>query len=547
MDSTIKDFLVTLGFKIDEAGLKKFVGGISSTALKVMALGTAASAASAIIFKSINDVAKEAEQLSILATNYNTTAAAMDDFADTAEIVGIGQEEALESFKEFNKNVGSAALGVGRAKLVFEKLKIAVKDANGGMRSTSLVLEDVKNKLASMDRGQAVAVMRRIGLDPAMLRMFNNDLGNTSKIGKELSDIDASVGFDFDKNISESKEYMKQQREMMVNVRLLKMWMDKLWERIATDLMPKVRQGMKSVSVSFESFRKMLQSDGKKIVEAIRPIIETILVIGAGFIRLIGRIGTFAGQIIGVVVGLWNRLNDATNGWIGYLALALVAWKAFNMGFLLTPLGAILGLSVAIIALYDDFMTWKEGGDSLVDWGSSFGEMLMYSTALVAGLGVALIGSSIAMKIATVAMSAYQSVLKVVQIAMLLFNLTLAANPIMLVVLAVAALILAGVALVANWATVKTWFTEFFKWFSDKFNGISKMASSIGSMFGGGSSATPSPAVQRSVAGQNANVSQQTVFNVNGSQNPNATANAIAGQQGNVNANMARNMRAGAR
>jgi len=547
MDNVIKELLVSLGFKIDEAGLKNFLGGISSASVRIMALGATMTAVAGVIVNSIDNVAKEAEQLDLLAQRFNTTASAMDDFGDTAEIMGIGQDKAFESMTALNRVVGQAALGIGRGKVIMEKLGVSVKDAGGHVRATTDVMADLQTKLSTMDRGQAISVMERLGLDPAMLRMFNGELGNTSKIGKELSDIDASVGFDFEKNISESKEYMKQQREMMVDVRLLKMWFDKLWEKIATDLMPKVRQGMKNVSASFESFRKVLQSDGKKIVDAIEPIIETIINIGAGFLTLVGRIASIAGQLIGAVVNIWGKLNEATNGWIGYLALALIAWKAFNLGFLLTPIGMIIGLSVAVLALYDDFMTWKEGGDSLIDWGSGFGEMLMYGTALVVGLGASMLATKAIMMGWALSTNIITMALKGAQLAMFLFNAVMSANPIALVVIAIAALIAGGVALIANWSTVKAWFSEFFKWFGDKFSGMSQMASSLGSMFGGGSSATPSPAVQRSVAGQNANVSQQTVFNVNGSQNPNATANAIAGQQGNVNANMARNMRAGAR
>jgi len=519
MDNAIKEFLVGLGFKIDEAGLKNFLGGISSASVRIMAFGATMTAVAGVIVNSIDNVAKEAEQLDLLAQRFNTTASAMDDFGDTAEIMGIGQDKAFESMTALNRVVGQAALGIGRGKVIMEKLGVSVKDAGGHVRATTDVMADLQTKLSTMDRGQAISVMERLGLDPAMLRMFNGELGNTSKIGKELSDIDASVGFDFEKNISESKEYMKQQREMMVNVRLLKMWFDKLWEKIATDLMPKVRQGMKNVSASFESFRKVLQSDGKKIVDAIEPIIETIINIGAGFLTLVGRIASIAGQLIGAVVNIWGKLNEATNGWIGYLALALIAWKAFNLGFLLTPIGAIVGIGLAIIALYDDFMTWKEGGDSLIDWSawapgidlalSAIGQIIDAVTFLAAAIGN-LIGA-----FASLFSGDFAGFFDKWNKAGLAFLETIKS-----IVGAVVSL----------------------------FQSAGSIGSSIGNLFSGGSAtATPSPAVQRSVAGQNANVAQQTVINVNGSANPHATATAVAGQQGNVNANMARNMRAGAR
>src|SRR5690606_22906754 len=49
------------------------------------------------------------------------------------------------------------------------------------------------------------------------------------------------------------------------------------------------------------------------------------------------------------------------------LAVA-AAWRFLNLAFLATPIGMILGLVLALGLLIDDFLTWKEGGDSLIDW-----------------------------------------------------------------------------------------------------------------------------------------------------------------------------------
>lgn len=38
------------------------------------------------------------------------------------------------------------------------------------------------------------------------------------------------------------------------------------------------------------------------------------------------------------------------------------------MAFLASPIGMVLALAAAVGALYDDYMTWKEGGVSLIDW-----------------------------------------------------------------------------------------------------------------------------------------------------------------------------------
>ncbi|XLV70991.1 hypothetical protein ACKZDW_02520 (plasmid) [Ralstonia syzygii subsp. celebesensis] len=65
----------------------------------------------------------------------------------------------------------------------------------------------------------------------------------------------------------------------------------------------------------------------------------------------------------------WFNGLDGTTKMVMESVFALgVAWKLLNKTFLATPLGRILMLGTAILALYDDYKVWKEGGQSLIDW-----------------------------------------------------------------------------------------------------------------------------------------------------------------------------------
>ncbi|MDD1617192.1 MAG: hypothetical protein LUQ28_12070 [Methylococcaceae bacterium] len=440
----------------------------------------------------------------------------MDDFIDSAEMVGVGSESAEQALASMNKVVGEAALGIGRGKIILEKLGIAAKDAAGKVRPVTEVMGDLQSKLATMDRGQAMAIMEKLGLDPQLLRMFNGELGNLQKIQEEMATTDKSVGLDFDQAVEESKAFQASMISMKTEARLLWHWFTTLWESLAVKLMPKVRAGLDRVGKVFEELRHKLQENGKKIVEAISPILNVILRVGESFVAFVARTIGVISNLIGRVVGAFMAMNEASNGWIGYLAIALAAWKAFNLGFLLTPLGAILGLSVAILALYDDFMTWKEGGDSLIDWSK-------WAPGIEAGLG------------------AINSFIDAV--------VTLAG--------AVGDLIGAFVKLFSgNFAGFFTQFAEFgqglintFKQLWDMVVGLdgafSKIATVTAGIFGG-SIATPSPQARVAVSG-GANVNQATNIHVAGGANPQATAQAVAAKQKEVNASMTRNVRGATR
>ena len=548
---TIKEFLVGLGFKVDEAGLSKFAEGITSATVRVTALATAATAAAAGIVASVQHIASEYDQLDKLATQFRTSADAIDEFVDSAKILGLSDEKSIESLKNLDRAIVDTSMGMGRAKLVFEDLGIKVTDAAGKLKPTTEVMSELAAKFKDMERGKQLRVMERLGLDPALLKVFNGDL---AAISAELQAIDKAADFDFETAIVESKAFMKIWRDMQQEIEKWKMLFSKAFESVAVKLMPKFRAQIKSITDSMIAFRRRVMENMPKAIEAIMPIINVIMRIAEAFIKIVVRIGQGAMTIIGWLL----KLNEATGGWAGYILAAAAAWKYLNLSFLATPLGMLLSLAAVVALLIDDFLTFKEGGDSLIDWGSGFGYVMQVVTAGLAGFLAYLALSKAAVVAMTLATQAWgaataiaNGIMQAARIAVLLFNLVLYANPIMLVVAAVAALIAAGVLLIANWDTVKAWFASFFDWLLAGFNKIAEWGGKIAGVFGfggnGAPASAPSPQAQVALGGNGQNVNQQTQIVVQGSGDPNATARAVAGEQNRVNADMARNMRGAAR
>jgi hypothetical protein len=547
---TIKEFLVGLGFKVDEAGLAKFSEGIASASLRVTALATAATAAAAGIVASVQHIASEYDQLDKLATQFRTTADAVDEFIDTAKILGLSDEKSIESLKNLDRAIVDTSMGMGRAKLVFEDLGIKVTDAAGKLKPTTEVMGELAEKFKDMERGKQLRVMERLGLDPALLKVFNGDL---AAISAELQEIDKAANFDFETAIVESKAFMQIWRQMQQEIEKWKMLFSKAFESVAVKLMPKFRAQIKSITESMVTFRKKVMENMPKAIEAIMPIINIIMRVAEAFIKIVARIASGAMTVI----GWFLKLNEATGGWAGYILAAAAAWKYLNLSFLATPLGMLLSLATVVALLIDDFLTFKEGGDSLIDWGSGFGIVMQGVTAALTGFLAYLALSKAAVVAMTIATNAWgaataimNGVMAAARTAVLLFNLVLYANPIMLVVAAVVALIAAGALLIANWETVKEWFSGFFDWLSAGFSKIAEWGGKVAGMFGfgGGTPASaPSPQAQAAVNGNGQNVNQQTQIVVQGSSDPAATARAVSGEQGRVNADMARNMRGAAR
>lgn len=79
-------------------------------------------------------------------------------------------------------------------------------------------------------------------------------------------------------------------------------------------------------------------------------------------------LGTRVWSILQRIYDFFYTLHRATDGWSTVVLGLVAAWKFLNLAFIATPLGALLTGFVAILALYDDFMTFVEGGESLINW-----------------------------------------------------------------------------------------------------------------------------------------------------------------------------------
>lgn len=601
---TIKEFLVGLGFKVDEAGLAKFSQGIASASLRVTALAAATTAAAGVIVAGVKAIADDFDQLDKLATQFRTTADAIDEFADAAGILGIKEETAIEGLKNLDRAIVDTSMNMGRAKAVFEDLGISVKDAAGNLKPTTEVMAELAEKFKGMEKGKQIRVMERLGLDPALLKVFNADM---VALREEMEAIDKAAGLDFGQAVAESKAFMEVWRAMQQEIQKWKLLFKTTMESVSVKLMPKFRAQIRAITDAMINFRRKVMDNLPKAIEAIMPIINVIMRIAEAFIKITARIASGAMTIIGWLL----KLNEFTGGWAGYILAAAAAWKYLNLAFLKTPLGMLLALATAVALLIDDFLTFKEGGDSLIDWGSGFGIVMQGVTAALTGFLAYIVLSKAAvaaMTIATTAWSAataiFNGVMAAARMAVLLFNLVLYANPIALVIAGVVALGAALVAMIVYWDDVKTWlgsffewvggkfawlpelisgsftaaknsaigiftglkdwFMGFFDWIAGKFAWISEMGSKIKGFFGGGGaeqtakaispvagttspSLVPSPQAQAAMNGNSQNVNQQTQIVVQGSTDPSATARAVSGEQSRVNADMARNMRGAAR
>lgn len=361
--STIKEFLVGLGFDVDDAGLAKFSAAIASATAVAVALGAAATAMAGAVVAGVKNIAGEYDALDKLAQRYRTTADAVDEFKDIAQVLGLS--DAQSDLTAFDRAIADTSIGLGRAKKVFEELGVSVTDAKGKLKPTLDVLGEVQAKLATMERGKQIAIMERLQLDPALLKFFNADLATFKA---DLEAIDKAAGFDLGEAVEQSKGFMKTWRGMQQEWSKVQIVVTKLYESVAVKLMPVLRDAVDDFRRRLETFRRYVMDNFDGVRKIIGGAVSFVVELARAMWQLLGRAFDLAGDAIKAVVdGLKTmppELLAATAGVAGLYA----AWLLLNSALLASPITWILLLAAALILLWDDYKTWKEGGQSLIDW-----------------------------------------------------------------------------------------------------------------------------------------------------------------------------------
>lgn len=278
-----------------------------------------------------------------------------------------------------------------------------------------------------------------------------------------------------------------------------------------------------------DTLRQKIYANMPKIIALVERFVKFVFRMS----EALTAFGLRVGSILGRIYDFFVELDHATNGWSTAILAAAAAWKLLNLEFLATPLGALIAGIATLILLYDDFKVWKEGGESLFNWGSEASRIVVGLTTAIS----ALVAAFYAMKVAAAAWSAIQAVLN----AELTFAAVTAAileAPLYAIAAAVAAIV-AGITLLDSKFRSLTGghVADFFSRMGSQVMGILPSGISTGSPLGVGGN-------QSSVTNQTVN--NQTNIDVNSTADANSVGKSVAGHQTRVHSDAARNSRLGA-
>lgn len=340
---TIKDFLVSLGFDIDQAGANKFEAVLKGVTANVLKVGAVVEGAALSIVGFTTQIANGLDKIYWASQRTGASVQGIKALGYAASQTGASAESAMSSLEGLAGFMRSNPGAEG----FLNRLGVQTRDASGKMRDTAAIFTGVGQKLNNMPYYRAKQYAQMLGIDENTLMAMRRGMnGFTADYQSMLR----KTGFNADKAAVQSNKFMTSMRGL---TSLFGIMRDKIGSNLAGGL-----------AGSLDSLRRRILDNFPKIEETLTKVIKGVIWLANAFTRMAWRVIQAAGSVI----EWWKKLDDGSKKFLMTIGAILIAWRLLNAAFLKSPIGLITTLILAIGLLYDDYQTWKEGGKSLIDW-----------------------------------------------------------------------------------------------------------------------------------------------------------------------------------
>lgn len=270
--------------------------------------------------KLIDEVQKLNDELYFLEKNLGMSANTIKAWQGAAAASGGTADGMTSSMKSLNMAMNDFVMMGDTSMLPYmNALGVAMTDANGKVRDTDKVMLDLADSFSKMDREQAFSIASKMGIDEGT---FNTLVQGRKEMEKMI---------EYQKTIYKSSEKELQvSRDLARNRALLGTHWESMKLMIGNILMPLFLK-ISEVLLGMFEYLQAHQREVKAFFTGLAFVIGAILT---------------------------PILIKAT--------IAALAFIAPFAPFILV----VTALGTAFGALYDDYKTWAEGGNSLFDWGA---------------------------------------------------------------------------------------------------------------------------------------------------------------------------------
>lgn len=313
---TIKEFLVALGFKVDQSSLKKFTSGIEEATKATVKLVATIEGAALAVGTGVAAAASNLENLYWASKKAETSATNLMAIGKAAQNMGASIADAQGAVRTLEEAIRYKPGNEGFLK----SLGVETRDAKGNLRQVSDILTDLGEQLGSKDLVFSKQAATILGLSDDVFRAIMNPQFR-EEYQRQQTQLKASG---FDKAAEDARKFMIELRNLQS---ILQGFGLQVFETL------QVRFG-----VSLKQIEQWFKTNGPMITSRLADIVAMML-----------KLAEAAIPAILAVVDAFMAADRATDGWSTKIIALIALLKWFGAGVLISALGNIASAFVGIV------------------------------------------------------------------------------------------------------------------------------------------------------------------------------------------------------
>ncbi|UXZ62223.1 mannosyl-glycoprotein endo-beta-N-acetylglucosamidase [Burkholderia multivorans] len=294
----IREFLVALGFRVDEKGLKNFKEGVEGTTKGVKQLIATVSGAALTVSAGVAAFASKLERLYFVSQRTGASAANLRGFEFAARNMGVSAEAATGTIENLARFLRNNPAGEG----YLATLGVQTRNANGELRDTVDIMSDLGKALASKQTWLSSQYGNILGIDENLLLAMRN--GDFEKFLKQYREMSQTTGLD--KAADDSHKFMTQLRGLGTTF-------ENLGIRVEGAMLEKI-------GPQLDRFQRWMDEHGDEIANRITDIADAVV-----------RAAVAMGPALAWLADKFVELDRGTDGWSTKILLLGVALKALGV------------------------------------------------------------------------------------------------------------------------------------------------------------------------------------------------------------------------
>lgn len=345
-EQVLKSFLVSLGFKTDQQSQKSMLRTVVEVTASLRNLAAVAVAATAAAGAAIAKMASDLDELYYSSKRIGSSANEIKAFGHAVGQLGGSAEGAVASLENLARNIRQSPGYIG----LLRRLGVQTHDSAGNIRDMTLQMVDLGEQLRKMPTHLAYQFADLLGIDEKTLLAMREGVGEFSDEYKALL---AATGNDLDGSARDAHEVMQTWRTSWAITGLL-----------ITKITSSILKALQPLAKAFNSNVGGMARATGKFVDFLARMARRIYQLIQDINALVAKFWEPLRQVIDWIVSKFDSMGEhGRAALLGIRDGAILAAAAIAL--FLAPITTI---SAALLLLYDDWKTYKEGGLFSLPW-----------------------------------------------------------------------------------------------------------------------------------------------------------------------------------